>query len=90
MLVLSIEPIIEELDRKKRFLFPIETYNMRIIALLLCLATRSSKAYVAVPEDICPGNLHECLTGDNHVIACYQSVERIRVCAFLNQIFGYS
>ena len=39
----------------------------------------TGETYLTVPEDICPANLSECLLGDNHVIACYQSVEKLRV-----------
>ena len=46
---------------------------------LVILAQRFGDGYLATPEDVCPSNLSDCLTGENHVIACYQAVEKLRV-----------
>ena len=63
--------------------------KQRFIILFLFLMESEADAYHSVSEDACPANLSECLTGDNHVVACYQSVEKIRVSMILFYVILY-
>ena len=47
--------------------------------LLHMLLQVSLASYMHVPDGVCPLDITDCLSGDNHALECYQAVEKTRV-----------